>query len=150
MHNTVNNIKAKGISKRIIQFVIFKPLSCCLKETIGFDVKASFTSRPVPRLISWYNKPGDIIKEFWEKVIQFHGTFHGLQITNCIDIGRKCSLYGVKEVVISSIFIKRQSKLTRSIRQVDDHLRYECRSNKFKFIVTTTSPMNVYGKMDHT
>ena len=28
------------------QFVIFKPLSYCFKETIGFDVKASFASRP--------------------------------------------------------------------------------------------------------
>ena len=34
------------------------------------------------RLIRWYNKPGDITKEFWEKPIQFHGTFHGLKITN--------------------------------------------------------------------
>ena len=40
----------------ILQFVIFKPLSYSFKETIGFDVKASFTSRPVSRLISWYNK----------------------------------------------------------------------------------------------
>ena len=38
-----------------IQFVIFKPLSYCFEETIGFDVKASFASRPLSRLISWYN-----------------------------------------------------------------------------------------------
>ena len=50
-----------------------------------------------------------------------------------IDIGKKCLLYGVKEVIISSIFIKRQVKLTRIIRQVNDHLRDECRSNKFYF-----------------
>ena len=31
----------------------------------------------------WYNTPGDITKEFWEKAIQFHGTFHGLKIKNC-------------------------------------------------------------------
>ena len=43
---------------------------------------ASFASRPVSRLIKWYNKAGDITKEFWEKAIQFHGTFHGLKITN--------------------------------------------------------------------
>ena len=49
---------------RLIQFVIFKPLSYCFEETIGFDVKASFASRPVSRLISCYNKPGDITKEF--------------------------------------------------------------------------------------
>ena len=28
------------------QFVIFKPLSYCFKETIRFEVKASFVSRP--------------------------------------------------------------------------------------------------------
>ena len=28
------------------QFVIFKPLSYCFKETKGFDVKASFASCP--------------------------------------------------------------------------------------------------------
>ena len=38
------------------QFVIFKPLSYCFEETIGFDVKASFASRPVLRLIRWYNQ----------------------------------------------------------------------------------------------
>ena len=38
---------------------------------IGFDVKSSFASRPVSRLIRWYKKPGDITKEFWEKAIQF-------------------------------------------------------------------------------
>ena len=65
------------------QFVIFKPLSYYFKETIGFDAKSSFESRPLSRLISWYNKPGDITKEFWENAIQFYGTFHGLKITNC-------------------------------------------------------------------
>ena len=64
------------------QFVIFKPLSYCFKETIEFDVTVSFASRPVSCLIRWYNKPGDLTKEFWEKAIQFHGTFHGLKITN--------------------------------------------------------------------
>ena len=39
-------------SKQTYQSVIFKPLSYCFEETIGFDVKASFTSRPVSRLIS--------------------------------------------------------------------------------------------------
>ena len=38
-----------------------------------------------------------------------------------IDIEKKCLLYGVKEVIISSIFIKRQFKFTRIIRQVNDH-----------------------------
>ena len=34
-----------------IQFVIFKPLSYCFEETIEFDVKGSFVSRPESRLI---------------------------------------------------------------------------------------------------
>ena len=34
------------------QFVIFKPLSYCFKETIGFDAKASSVSRLVSHLIS--------------------------------------------------------------------------------------------------
>ena len=67
-----------------IEFVIFKPLSYCFKETVGFDAKASFGNCPLLRLIRWCNKPGDITKEFWEKAIHFHGIFHGLKITNCI------------------------------------------------------------------
>ena len=67
-----------------MQFVIFKPLSYCFEETIGFDVKASFESRLVSRLSWWYNKPGDITKDFWGEAIQFHGTFHRLKITNRI------------------------------------------------------------------
>ena len=51
-----------------------------------------------------------------------------------IDIGKKCLLYSVREVTVSWIFIKWQFKLTRIIRQVNDHLRDECRSNKFHFI----------------
>ena len=46
------------------QFVIFKPLSYCFKETIGFDVKVLFASCPELRPIRWYNEPGDITKEF--------------------------------------------------------------------------------------
>ena len=42
-----------------IQFVIFKSLSYCFKEIIGFDIKASFAS-PLSCLI----KPDDITKEF--------------------------------------------------------------------------------------
>ena len=37
------------------QFAIFKRLSYCFEETIGFDAKLSFASRPVSRLIRWYN-----------------------------------------------------------------------------------------------
>ena len=44
------------------QFVIFKPLSYCFEQTIGFDVKASFASCLESRLIRLYNEPGDITK----------------------------------------------------------------------------------------
>ena len=44
----------------VYQLVIFKPLSYCFEETIGFDVKASFARGPVLRL----SKPSVIIKEF--------------------------------------------------------------------------------------
>ena len=66
------------ITTHLKQFVIFKPLSYCFKETVGFDVKATFARRPVSGLI----KPGDITKKCKKKVIQFYGTFHGLKITN--------------------------------------------------------------------
>ena len=35
-----------SVCQRRYQFVIFKPLSYCFKETIEFDVKTSFASRP--------------------------------------------------------------------------------------------------------
>ena len=38
---------ALGLKK---QLEIFKPLSCCFEEKIGFDVKASFASHPVSHL----------------------------------------------------------------------------------------------------
>ena len=44
------------------QFVVFKPLSHCYEETIGFDVKPSLARLPVSRFI----KLGDITKEFQE------------------------------------------------------------------------------------
>ena len=45
-----------GITQKLLcitpsQFVIFKPLSYCFEETIGFDVNASFASRPLSLLI---------------------------------------------------------------------------------------------------
>ena len=40
---TSNQEKLLGV---LMQFVIFKPLSYCFKETKGFDVKAPFASRP--------------------------------------------------------------------------------------------------------
>ena len=50
--NTQSTVLNSFISSETVQFVIFKPLSFCFKETIGFDVKASFASRSVSRLIS--------------------------------------------------------------------------------------------------
>ena len=41
----------KEIKIICIQFLIFKPLSYCFEETIGFDVKASFASPPESHLI---------------------------------------------------------------------------------------------------
>ena len=51
-----------------IHFAIFKPLSYCFEETIGFDVKTSFASRPVSFLIRWYNKPGETTKSFEKRL----------------------------------------------------------------------------------
>ena len=58
-------LRSSNQKESSLQFVIFKPLSYCFEGTIGLEVKASFASRPVSRLIRWYNKPGDITKEFW-------------------------------------------------------------------------------------
>ena len=57
------------------QFVFFKPLSYSFEEAIGFDIKASF-ARVVYYQIRWYKK------KCLQKAIQFHGTFHGIKITN--------------------------------------------------------------------
>ena len=51
-----------------------------------------------------------------------------------LNIGKQCLSYRVKEVIISSIFIKKQFKLTRVIRQVNDLLRDEYKRNNFQFI----------------
>ena len=59
--------RAKFVEEKIstdIQSAIFKPLSYCFEETMGFDSKASSASHPVSHLISWYNNQVDIIKEF--------------------------------------------------------------------------------------
>ena len=55
-------------------------------------------------------------------------------VNRIINIGKKCLSYSVKEVIISSIFIKKQFKLTRIIRQVNDFLRDESKINNFQFI----------------
>ena len=72
-----------SILQLYFQFAIFEPLSYCFEEAIGFDVKGSFASRPLSRLIIWYKKPGDMTKEFREKAIRVHGAFHGLKMASC-------------------------------------------------------------------
>ena len=53
-----NGISKSNFLRYGEQFVIFKPLSSCFKETLGFDVKALLASPPLSRLIRWYNRPG--------------------------------------------------------------------------------------------
>ena len=96
------------------QFVISKPLSYCFKETIGFNVKASFASRPLSRLIRWYNRPGDITK----KAIEFHGTFQGLKITNC-----NISLWPTKEKKCLESFSKELRKCSESFAVTINFIR---------------------------
>ena len=59
----------KCIIKYLNHFVVLKPLS--LEETIGFDVKASCSRRPVSHL----SKPGDLTKEFYKRLFSFTGLF---------------------------------------------------------------------------
>ena len=60
---TVKNTSSDN--DNLTQFVIFIPLSYCFEKAIGFEVKATFVSRPMLHLIRWYNKPGDITKACW-------------------------------------------------------------------------------------
>ena len=46
MEGTAESLKYPHEVDLSFQFVIFKPLTYCFKETIGFDVKASSASRP--------------------------------------------------------------------------------------------------------
>ena len=55
-------------------------------------------------------------------------------VNRIINIGKNCLSYGVKEVITSSIFIKKHFKLTRIIREVNELLRDECTRNNFQFI----------------
>ena len=95
----------------------------------------SFTVATINRLDHFITP---ILEEDRPDMVITHNSINNIDangiLKRIIDIGKKCLLYGVKEVIISSIFIKRQFKLTRIIKQVNDHLRDECRSNKFHFI----------------
>ena len=59
------------------QRVVFNLLSYCFEGTTGFDVKASFASRPVSRLIRWYNK------KIMIKIYSVSRDFTWIEITNC-------------------------------------------------------------------
>lgn len=51
-----------------------------------------------------------------------------------IQIGQKCANYGVKDVVISSIFIKESQKLGAFIRKINDELRILCIQHNFHYV----------------
>ena len=56
-----NMVTAKELERlKYSFFLILRLQSYCVEETIGFDVKTSFVSRPVSHLV----KPNDITKEF--------------------------------------------------------------------------------------
>ena len=69
----------KSRINRIIQIVLCKTAFNNKSYGIIFCA-ASFACLPISPLI----KPRDITKEFQQKAVQFHGTFHGLKITNLI------------------------------------------------------------------
>ena len=50
-----------------------------------------------------------------------------------IQIGQRCIEYGVKDVIISSIFVKHSLKLSAFIRKINDELRVLCALCNFKF-----------------
>ena len=68
-----------------------------------------------------------------------HNTVDQIDVKNIVNrilnAGKKCLSYGVKEVIISPIFIKKQFKLRRIIRQVNDLLRNEYKRNNFQFVI---------------
>ena len=64
-----------------------------------------------------------------------------------LNIGKKCLPYGVKEVTILYIFIKKQFKLTRFIRQVNDLYVMSAKEITSNSSVTTTLLETFYGEM---
>ena len=65
-----------------------------------------------------------------------------------IDIGKKCLLYGVKEVMFPQYLSEDISNLLGSSNK--SMITYAMNVTNFTLLVTTTSPTNVYGKMDYT
>ena len=90
-------------SKQTYQCVIFKPLSYCFEETIGFDVKASFTSRPVSRLISWYNNQVIQQKKFDKRLFSSMGLFMDWKLQTVILLPK---LSSVNSILFMTKFLK--------------------------------------------
>ena len=55
-------------------------------------------------------------------------------VQRIIDVGSYCRECGVKDVIISSILVKRNFHLTRIIRQINDLLSEYCISNNFHYL----------------
>ena len=66
-----------------------------------------------------------------------------------VSIGKSCIDLGVREVIIRSILPKRNTVLTRLIRQVNDSLRQQCVLNGFGFISMIIFDGHIYGKMGY-
>ena len=58
-----------------------------------------------------------------------------------------CKSFRVKEVIFSSILVRKQLKLTQVIRQVNECLCESVKKTIFFLSMTTTSPENIYGEM---
>ena len=105
--------------------VIYKELKRKLFNNLINEGKSSFSGVTINRLdhfitpILEEDRPGIVIIHVDSNGIT-HNTINNIDAKSIsiriIDIGKKCLLYGVKEVIISSIFIKIQFKLTRVIR----------------------------------
>ena len=50
-----------------------------------------------------------------------------------MDIGKKYLQYAVKEVITSLVFVKKQFKLIRIIKEING-LREDCKRNNFHFV----------------
>ena len=66
------------------------------------------------------------------------------------EIRKKWLLYGVKEVIITSISIKRHFNLLGSSGKSMITYAMNAVVTNFISLVTTTSPTNIYEKMDYT
>ena len=60
-----------------------------------------------------------------------------------IDIGKLCAYHGVQDVIMSSILPKRNIRLTKIIRQVNDKLKEMCQVNNFGFICNDNISRNL-------